>query len=207
MLAGACNLKAATLLSMWRRPNLSIHGVEGAHAGPGAKTVIPCSVTGKLSTRLAAGQDPDHVATKVQAHLRAKFETLGTGNTMTVDCPDKAPAFGGNPDDFNYVAARSANRRVFGVEPDMSCSGGSIPTTAVMQATGRSVVLLPIGADDGAHSQNEKFDVNNRLAGVKICGFYLHEVARQPGEKQNATPAVPYDRCKCDNLGFKCQKC
>jgi acetylornithine deacetylase/succinyl-diaminopimelate desuccinylase-like protein len=78
MLAGACNLKAATLLSMWRRPNLSIHGVEGAHAGPGAKTVIPCSVTGKFSMRLAAGQDLDHVATKVQAHLRAKFETLGT---------------------------------------------------------------------------------------------------------------------------------
>lgn len=86
----------------------------------------------------------------------------------------------------------------------MSCSGGSIPITAVMQATGRSVVLLPIGrADDGAHSH----DVNNLFAGVKICGLYLHEVARQPGEKQNATPAVPYDRCKCGNLGFKCLKC
>ena len=210
--------KAATLLGMWRKPNLSIHGVEGCHSGAGAKTVIPAHVIGKFSIRLAAGQDPEHVAAAVEAHLTSAFAKLGTSNELRVECPDRAPAFGGDPDDFNYCAARRANASVWGVEPDLTCSGGSIPITAVLQATGRSVVLLPIGrADDGAHSQNEKYDVNNLLAGVKLCGAYLHEIAAAPGGQGGAAalvvaPAkkrkvVKYDRCKCGLFGFQCQRC
>ena len=57
---------------------------------------------------------------------------------------------------------------VFGVEPDMTREGGSIPVTLTFQeATGKNVMLLPIGAcDDGAHSQNEKIDRSNYINGV-----------------------------------------
>jgi hypothetical protein len=34
-----------------RLPSLSLHGIEGAFAGPGAKTVIPAKVGGKFSIR------------------------------------------------------------------------------------------------------------------------------------------------------------
>lgn len=49
---------------------------------------------------------------------------------------------------------------VFGVEPDLTREGGSIPVTLTFQeATGRNVMLLPVGSsDDGAHSQNEKLN-------------------------------------------------
>lgn len=49
---------------------------------------------------------------------------------------------------------------VFGVEPDLTREGGSIPVTLTFQeATGRNVMLLPLGSsDDGAHSQNEKLN-------------------------------------------------
>ena len=49
---------------------------------------------------------------------------------------------------------------VFGVAPDLTREGGSIPVTLTFQqATGKNVMLLPVGAcDDGAHSQNEKLD-------------------------------------------------
>lgn len=49
---------------------------------------------------------------------------------------------------------------VFGVEPDLTREGGSIPVTLTFQeATGRNVMLLPMGSsDDGAHSQNEKIN-------------------------------------------------
>ena len=49
---------------------------------------------------------------------------------------------------------------MFGTEPDLTREGGSIPVTLTFQeATGKNVMLLPVGAcDDGAHSQNEKFD-------------------------------------------------
>lgn len=59
---------------------------------------------------------------------------------------------------------------MFGVEPDLTREGGSIPVTLTLQdATGKSVLLLPIGAsDDGAHSQNEKIDRINYINGVGI---------------------------------------
>ena len=58
---------------------------------------------------------------------------------------------------------------VFGVEPDLTREGGSIPVTLSLQdATGKNVMLLPIGAcDDGAHSQNEKLNRSNYIQGVR----------------------------------------
>ena len=64
---------------------------------------------------------------------------------------------------------------VFGVEPDLTREGGSIPVTLTFQeATGKNVMLLPIGAsDDGAHSQNEKIDKSNYINGVCIESTFL----------------------------------
>ena len=47
---------------------------------------------------------------------------------------------------------------------------GSIPVTLTLQqATGKNVLLLPVGAaDDGAHSQNEKLDIRNYIEGVSL---------------------------------------
>lgn len=40
-------------------------------------------------------------------------------------------------------------------------------------------MLLPMGrSDDGAHSINEKLDIDNYIRGTKLLGEYLHEVAR-----------------------------
>ena len=49
---------------------------------------------------------------------------------------------------------------VYGVDPDLTREGGSIPVTlAFQEATEKSVMLLPLGSsDDGAHSQNEKMN-------------------------------------------------
>ena len=64
---------------------------------------------------------------------------------------------------------------VFGVEPDLTREGGSIPVTLTFQeVTGKNVMLLPIGAsDDGAHSQNEKIDKSNYINGVCIESTFL----------------------------------
>lgn len=50
----------------------------------------------------------------------------------------------------------------------------------MQEATGKNVMLLPLGrADDGAHSQNEKFDRVNYLNGVKLMAVYLEELTRE----------------------------
>lgn len=66
------------------------------------------------------------------------------------------------------------------MEPDLTREGGSIPVTLTFQeATGKNVMLLPMGAaDDGAHSQNEKIDKRNYIEGTKVMAAYIYEVAR-----------------------------
>jgi Cys-Gly metallodipeptidase DUG1 len=42
---------ATVLMGRMRSPSLSLHGIEGAFSGVGAKTVIPAKVGGKFSIR------------------------------------------------------------------------------------------------------------------------------------------------------------
>lgn len=49
----------------WRYPSLSLHGIEGAFADGGAKTVIPRKVIGKFSIRLVPDMDPKVVEKQV----------------------------------------------------------------------------------------------------------------------------------------------
>jgi Cys-Gly metallodipeptidase DUG1 len=43
--------KETVLMGRMREPSLSLHGIEGAFYGGGAKTVIPAKVAGKFSIR------------------------------------------------------------------------------------------------------------------------------------------------------------
>lgn len=73
-----------------------------------------------------------------------------------------------DPQHPHYLAGKRATQHVYKVEPDMTREGGSIPVTLTLQkATGKNVILIPVGAgDDGAHSQNEKLDIRNYIEGV-----------------------------------------
>lgn len=53
------------------------------------------------------------------------------------------------------------------------------PTVVFQDIIKKNVMLLPMGrSDDGAHSINEKLDIDNYIRGTKLLGEYLHEVAR-----------------------------
>jgi Cys-Gly metallodipeptidase DUG1 len=43
--------KTQVMMGRMRMPSLSLHGIEGAFSGVGAKTVIPAKVSGKFSIR------------------------------------------------------------------------------------------------------------------------------------------------------------
>jgi cytosolic nonspecific dipeptidase len=70
--------KKSLLMHRWRYPTLSLHGIEGAFAGPGAKTVIPAKAIGKFSLRLVPDQDPDRIEKVVKEHLEKKFAEVCT---------------------------------------------------------------------------------------------------------------------------------
>jgi len=206
--------KKDLLMARWRYPTLSLHGIEGAFSGPGGKTVIPANIAGKFSLRLVPDQDPAQIAKLVESHLNEKFTELGSPNKMEVVYHGGAKAWLSNPKHPNYKAGARAIQKVFGMTPNYTREGGSIPiTTWLEDATQMNVLLLPIGAcDDMAHSQNEKYNISNMRNGVKVLGVYLNELGMLSGPKPSRCRCVPLTeeelmvpgafirgfRCKCE---------
>ncbi|KAM4630056.1 cytosolic non-specific dipeptidase isoform 1-T2 [Polymixia lowei] len=172
--------KEQILMHRWRYPSLSLHGIEGAFSEGGAKTVIPRKVIGKFSIRLVPDMDPKVVEKQVISHLQKKFSELESPNKLKIYMGHGAKAWVSDFNHPHYMAGRKAMKTVFGVEPDLTREGGSIPVTLTFQeATGRNVMLLPVGSsDDGAHSQNEKINRSNYIQGIKMLAAYFHEVSQ-----------------------------
>ncbi|KAK3697503.1 hypothetical protein QZH41_002099 [Actinostola sp. cb2023] len=160
--------KPDLLMHRWRYPSLSIHGIEGAFYEPGAKTVIPRKVIGKFSVRLVPNQNPKEIENLVVDYLNKKHAESGSPNDMKASCHHSAKPWVSDFNHPHYMAGRKAIRTVFGIEPDMTRDGCSIPVTLTFQeATGKNIMLLPVGAcDDGAHSQNEKINRSNYINGM-----------------------------------------
>lgn len=174
--------KENTLMARWRYPSLSLHGIEGAFSAPGAKTVIPAKVIGKFSIRTVPNMEIEDVNKLVFDYVNSQFKTLGSKNTCKVIEQHSGKWWVASPNHWNFTAAAKAVQKVWGVQPDLTREGGSIPVTLTFeQATGKNVLLLPMGSStDAAHSINEKLDRRNYIEGIKLLGAYLHQVSSEP---------------------------
>jgi acetylornithine deacetylase/succinyl-diaminopimelate desuccinylase-like protein len=139
---------------------------------------------------------------------------LNSPNKLSIELTHGTVAWLADPKHPNYEAAARAVERVYGIRPDYTREGGSIPITSTLEdETGMSVLLLPIGAcDDMAHSQNEKYNISNLVNGIKVLGLYLHELGKIKGPKPSECRCVPLTaeelmvpgaflkgfRCKCE---------
>jgi len=166
----------------WRFPSLSLHGIEGAFSGVGAKTVIPGKVIGKFSIRLVPDQDPEEIKELVTKYINQEFSKLGSKNAIKVESLHGAKAWLSDPNHPNYLAGKKAVEKVWKKTPLYTREGGSIPITLTFEeATGKNVLLLALGAsDDGAHAQNEKYDKKNYINGIKVLASYLDEISKLP---------------------------
>ncbi|XP_046390572.1 cytosolic non-specific dipeptidase [Ischnura elegans] len=174
--------KIELLMHRWRHPSLSLHGIEGAFAEPGCKTIIPRHVIGKFSVRIVPNMTPEKVEACVVKYLEEMWKIRGSHNKMKASMSHGGRWWKSDPTGPNFEAGRAATRHVYGVEPDMTREGGSIPVTLTFEEVtgGRGVLLLPMGsADDGAHAQNEKINVKNYIEGTKLLGAYLYEIAQK----------------------------
>lgn len=177
--------KTKVLMSRWRYPSLSLHGIEGAFSGPGGKTVIPAKVTGKFSIRIVPNQTPESVEKLVIEYLNKLWKDRNSCNKFKAYMLDSGKCWRTDPSHPHYSAAIKATEYVYNVKPDCTREGGSIPITLTFEeVTGKNVLLLPMGAsDDGAHSQNEKIDVRNYIEGTKLLAAYLYEVSQLKREE------------------------
>ncbi|KAI1790110.1 CNDP dipeptidase [Ganoderma leucocontextum] len=170
--------KVTVIMGRMRMPSLSLHGIEGAFYGPGSKTVIPASVSGKFSIRIVPPQTPALIEPLVFTYVEQEFAKLNSKNKVKIENLNDGKPWVADHKHWNYEAASRATEAVYGRSPDLTREGGSIPVTLTFaESLGVNVLLLPMGrGDDGAHSTNEKLDRSNFIEGSKLLGTYLYEV-------------------------------
>jgi len=148
-----------------RRPAVITTNLRTSGEG---RTVVPARATADLNIRLAAGQEPGRVATLLRRHIRAR---IPPGMRGRLRIRSGCPAYTLDPRAPVVRAVQSACRSVFGQEPAMLPSGGSIPFVSTLAAARPvDVALLGFGLpDDAIHAPNERLYVPNLFRGTDTC--------------------------------------
>ncbi len=168
----------SVLERVWARPTLEVHGIAGGFTGAGAKTVIPAKATAKVSFRLVPNQDPgkiiqsfrDFIARNTPAGIRIELRVLSA-----------APAVMVNPEHPAIQTAARAFSAMLGKPTVFIRSGGSIPVVGdFARHLAIPSVLMGFGLpDDGLHSPNEKYNLQNYYRGIMTIAHFFEELGAQ----------------------------
>jgi len=156
-----------TLERIWARPTAEVNGIGGGYQGPGSKTIIPSSAVVKLSFRLVAGQDPDHIEKAVRAWAADRLPA-GIRHEITFGAATR-PCL--TP--LDHPALQSVVRamgRAFQQPVRFTREGGSGPAADLQEVLGAPVLFLGISIpSDGWHAPNEKVELDLLLKGVETA--------------------------------------
>ncbi|KAK1572791.1 peptidase family M20/M25/M40 [Colletotrichum navitas] len=168
--------QADALIARWKKPSLSLHRIENALPGAGAVTSIPAKLVGKFSIRTVPFMKADEIDQIVRKYIQERFDGLGSRNDIEIEAYP-SDWFYEDASHWNYQAAIRATQNVWGIDPAITCEGGSIPIALdFKKILKKNVLLLPIGRPtDGHHSTNEKLDKINYINAIKLYGSYLQE--------------------------------
>jgi len=164
----------SVLERVWSRPTLEVHGIAGGFTGAGAKTVIPATATAKVSIRLVPRQDPDRV---VAAFREWVARNTPRGIRTEVRVLSASPGLVVNPEHPAIDIAARAFGDVFGKQTVFIRSGGSIPIVGdFANHLGIPTILMGFGLpDDGLHSPNEKYKIENYYLGIMTIAHFLEQ--------------------------------
>jgi len=165
-----------TLERVWSRPTCDINGISGGYTGRGAKTVIACEASAKVSFRLVPNQDPAKILNALRAWLK---DNTPADCTWTVHEHGASPAIRVPTDSPWLTKTRAALQEVFGKPAVLIGSGGSIPVAgSIRRILGFDSLLVGFGLDDDrVHSPNEKFEVRCFEMGMKSQAAMLARFA------------------------------
>jgi acetylornithine deacetylase/succinyl-diaminopimelate desuccinylase-like protein len=165
----------SVLERVWARPTMEVHGIAGGFTGAGAKTVIPATAKAKVSFRLVPKQDPEQVLAAFRAFLQ---RNAPEGVTLELKVLSSGAAILVNPDHWAIQTAARAFQNVMGKPTVFVRSGGSIPVVGdFAQHLHIPTVLMGFGLpDDGLHSPNEKYRLENYYLGIRTVAHFLELV-------------------------------
>ncbi|MGW5211534.1 dipeptidase [Streptomyces sp. NPDC004051] len=165
----------STLERIWARPTAEVNGIGGGYQGPGSKTIIPSSAMVKLSFRLVAGQDPDHIEKAVRDWTAGQIPE-GIRCEITFR-PATRPCL--TP--LDHPALESVARamgRAFGKPVRFTREGGSGPAADLQDVLGAPVLFLGISIpSDGWHAPDEKVELDLLLKGVETTAHLWGDLA------------------------------
>lgn len=153
------------------RPTLEINGIWGGYTGEGAKTVLPAKAHAKISARLVPNQNSTKMTELLLDYFRKAAPSCVDVNVFE--------HHGGEPyvtpiTSKGYIAAAKAVETTFGKEPIPVRGGGSIPIcTTLENELGIKIVFMGFGLDnDGLHSPNEKYNIENYYKGIETIPYF-----------------------------------
>ncbi len=157
---------------VWSRPTFEVHGIAGGFTGAGAKTVIPATATAKVSIRVVPRQNPDKVVATFREWVRSNTPK---GIETSVKVLSASPGLVVNPDHPAIRVAAEAFADVFDKPTVFIRSGGSIPIVGDFAGhLGIPTILMGFGLpDDGLHSPNEKFKIENYYLGITTIAHFF----------------------------------
>ena len=139
----------------WARPTLDLNGAWGGYQAEGAKTVTPSEAHAKVTCRLVPGQDPDQILALLERHV-ARHSPPGAQATVT-RLPGSARPWAARRDLPAFAAAGPVLRELFGADPLIVRTGGTIPVLDVFKRElgADSVIFAWSLPGSGAHAPNE----------------------------------------------------
>jgi len=163
------------------RPTLDINGIWGGFSGEGAKTIIPAKAGAKVSMRLV----PDQTASAIVELFRNWVDSIALPG-VKVQIRD---LHGSDPvlidrDQPAIQAAVKAIESGFGNTPLFIREGGSIPIVGFFKELlgCESILLMGWGCpDDGAHSPNERFSLEDFHRGIRAAAALFYELEHSLG--------------------------
>ena len=159
---------------LWARPTFEVHGIAGGFTGAGTKTVIPARATAKASFRLVPNQDPGKIIEAFRAFVKKKTPK---GIRTEVRVLGHSPGLLVKADHPAIQVAAQAFSDIFGKRTVFTRSGGSIPIVGdFAEHLGIPTILMGFGLpDDGLHSPNEKYSVENYYKGIMTIAHFFEQ--------------------------------
>jgi len=176
----------ALLVKRLMLPSLNIRGLASARVGAAARNLIPARATASLDLRLVAGNDPEQMLDRVQAHIRRQgyFIVQQEPNAQTrrrhprIARMIRHPGYPAAASDLNTPMARQLRkliREASGQDPViMPTLGGSLPLYHFNQILHTPVIIVPTANhDDNQHAANENVRLGNLFYAMDLMAAIL----------------------------------
>ena len=145
----------------WGRPTADFNGIWGGFQGEGVKTVTPSEAHLKITCRLVPDQRPEEIVELIRRHVDQHCPPGATAEVVPL--PGSAYPFVADRNNPVYQAAKEVLTAMYGKEPLVVRSGGTVPATGIFkQVLGIDTISYAWSMPgSGAHAPNEWYRIED----------------------------------------------